>query len=121
MAKRVLICDDSPYILEAVAYVVRSEGYEAVEVETGAAAVEQARAVKPSLLFLDLMLPDISGYDVCQTLKKDVDTASIHIILLTARGQQSDKERGKKVGANEYLTKPFSPRYLKTRLHEILD
>lgn len=121
MAKQVLICDDSPYILEAVAYVARAEGYDVCQVETGTTAVEKAREVKPHLMFLDLMLPDISGYEVCETLKKDPETAGIYIILLTARGQESDVARGKNVGADEYITKPFSPRHLKARLHAVLD
>jgi len=94
MAKRVLICDDSPYILEAVAYVARAEGYEVFQAETATAALETAREVKPPLMFLDLMLPDISGYEVCETLRKNPGTASTSIILLTGRGQESDIERG---------------------------
>jgi two-component system alkaline phosphatase synthesis response regulator PhoP len=72
-------------------------------------------------VFLDLMMPRRNGFEVCEALRRDPLTRGLHIIILTARGQEIDRQRGEEVGANEYLTKPFSPRKLRQRLHEILD
>jgi DNA-binding response OmpR family regulator len=121
VAKKVLSCDDEPYILEAVSHVVRQEGYVAITARDGEEALRMARAESPDLILLDIMMPNMGGFDVCRALKEDPATRGIHIILLTAMGQECDMEQGFESGANEYLTKPFSPRALRTRLHELLD
>ncbi len=121
MAKKVLICDDEPYIRESVSYVARGEGYDVLTAEDGEEALRLAREERPDLIFLDLMMPRLNGFQVCQALKKDAATRNIHVIILTARGQEIDRETGKEVGAAEYLTKPFSPRKLRQRMHEVLD
>jgi len=121
VAKKVLICDDEPYILESVSYLVRAAGYEVFTAEDGEEALATAQRERPALMFLDLMMPRRNGFEVCQALKRDPATRGIHVIILTARGQELDRERGAEVGADEYLTKPFSPRKLRLRLHEILD
>lgn len=120
MTKRILICDDEPYILESVSYVARAEGYEVLTAEDGEAALAAARRERPDLIVLDLMMPRRNGFEVCEALKHDPDTRGIHVIILTARGQEIDRQRGAEVGADEYLTKPFSPRKLRQRLLEIL-
>ncbi len=121
MAKKVLICDDEPYIRESVSYVARDEGYEVLTAEDGEEALRLAREQLPDLIFLDLMMPRLNGFQVCEALKSDPATQGIHVIILTARGQEIDRDRGKDVGAEEYLTKPFSPRKLRQRMHEVLD
>ena len=121
MAKKVLICDDEPYIRESVSYVARDEGYEVLTAEDGEEALRLAREQLPDLIFLDLMMPRLNGFQVCEALKSDAATRGIHVIILTARGQEIDRDRGKDVGAEEYLTKPFSPRKLRQRMHEVLD
>ena len=121
MAKKVLICDDEPYIRESVSYVARDEGYEVLTAEDGEEALRLAREQLPDLIFLDLMMPRLNGFQVCEALKSDAATQGIHVIILTARGQEIDRDRGKDVGAEEYLTKPFSPRKLRQRMHEVLD
>ena len=120
MAKKVLICDDEPYILESVSYVARSEGYDVLTAEDGEEGLRVAREEHPDLVFLDLMMPTMNGFQVCQALKQDPATSRIHVVILTARGQELDRIKGKEVGADEYLTKPFSPRKLRQRMQEVL-
>ncbi len=121
MPKKVLICDDEPYIRESVSYVAREAGYEVHTAEDGEEAVQKALKELPDLIFLDLMMPRRNGFQVCQALRAEESTKGIHIIILTARGQDVDRVQGEQAGANEYLTKPFSPRKLRQRMHEILD
>ncbi len=120
MAKKVLICDDEPYIIESLSYLVKREGYEVVAAEDGQEGLNKAREILPDLIFLDVMMPRISGFEVCQQLKEDERTKGIHIIILTARGEEFDERRGKEAAADEYITKPFSPRKLSAKIHEIL-
>jgi DNA-binding response OmpR family regulator len=121
MSKTVLICDDEAYILESVSYVVRKEGFTVITADDGAKALALAREHKPDLMFLDVEMPYKTGYEVASTLKADPETKQIYIIMLTARGQAADEKKGYEAQVNEYETKPFSPRKLAKRLHEILD
>jgi DNA-binding response OmpR family regulator len=121
MAKTVLICDDEAYILESVKYVAQKEGFTVITAENGEQALNQAREHRPDLMFLDVEMPKMTGYEVSAALKADAETKHIYIIMLTARGQAADEKRGYEAHANEYITKPFSPRKLAKRLHEILD
>ncbi len=120
MASKVLICDDEPYILESVTYIVEKEGFEVITAEDGEEGLNLARAEKPDVVFLDVMMPKMTGIEVCKALKSDPGTKNMHIIMLTAKGQDSDHEQANEVGADEYMTKPFSPRKLRQRLHEIM-
>jgi len=121
LKKKILVCDDELYILEAVSYVIRGEGYTALTAEHGEQALRLAREESPDLLLLDIMLPDKSGFEVCRELKSDPRTSGIYVILLTAMGQERDIAEGYRCGADEYITKPFGPRNLRKRLHELLD
>jgi two-component system, OmpR family, alkaline phosphatase synthesis response regulator PhoP len=121
MAKKVLICDDKPYVLESVGYVVREEGYEFLTADNGEDALRLARTEMPDLIFLDVMMPAKSGFQVCRELKSDPSTRGIYTILLTAMGQERDEQEGFQCGAEEYMTKPFSPRALRRKLHQLLD
>ncbi len=120
MSKKVLICDDEPYILESVSYVARKEGCEIFTAEDGAEAVEVARAQKPDLILLDLMMPKMNGFEVCAELRSDAELKDTYVIILTARGQEADQLQASEKGANEYLTKPFSPRALQQKIHDVL-
>jgi DNA-binding response OmpR family regulator len=120
MPKTVLICDDEAYILESVSYVVRKEGFNVITAEDGEQALALARQHTPDLMFLDVEMPKKTGYEVSAALKGDPGTKQIYIIMLTARGQAADEKRGYEAHVNEYITKPFSPRKLAKRLHEIL-
>jgi len=121
MPKTVLICDDEAYILESVSFVVRKEGFTVITADNGEKALAMAREHKPDLMFLDVEMPKKTGYEVSAALKADAETRHIYIIMLTARGQAADEKRGYEAQVNEYVTKPFSPRKLAKRLHEILD
>ena len=118
--KKVLICDDEPHILESVAYVARREGYTVLTAENGEEALKVARAERPGLVLLDLNMPIKSGYQVCEEIKSDPEMRGTYVIMLTAKGQESDRAKGVAAGADEYITKPFSPRKLRQRLTEIL-
>ena len=119
--KKVLVCDDERYILEAVSYVVREEGYAVLTAENGEEALLLARAELPDLMVLDISLPKKDGNAVCRELKSDPATQGIHIIVLTAKGQERDMRESYKCGADDYVTKPFSPRSLRMKLHRVLD
>jgi DNA-binding response OmpR family regulator len=120
MPKKVLVCDDEPYIVESVSYVVRKAGYEVVVAEDGEEALAASRREVPDLIFLDIMMPKLSGYDVCKQLKEDPATRGIYIVMLTARGQEEDERKAVEVGADEFMTKPFSPRKMRAKLQELL-
>ena len=120
MSARILICDDEPFILESLSYIAKQGGYDYVTAEDGMQSLAMARKEKPVLMFLDLNMPKLTGYEVCERLKSDPETKDIHIIMLTARGQERDEQMGIEAGANEYLTKPFSPRALRKKMDEIL-
>ncbi len=120
MAKRVLVCDDEPYIVESVSYVVRRAGFEVLVAEDGDAALAAARRERPDLIFLDIMMPGLSGDEICRRLKSDPATRSMYVVILTARGQEEDERRAMQMGADEFMTKPFSPRKLRAKLLAVL-
>jgi DNA-binding response OmpR family regulator len=120
MTKRVLVCDDEPYIVESVSYVVRKAGFEVETAEDGEEALAAAQRIRPDLIFLDIMMPKMSGYEVCRRLKEDPATRGAYIVMLTARGQEEDERRALDMGADEFMTKPFSPRKMRAKLHEVL-
>jgi len=120
MNKRVLVCDDEPYVVESVSYVVRKAGFEVLTAEDGDAALETAKREHPDLMFLDIMMPGIAGDEVCRRLKAEPGTRDIHIVILTARGQEEDERRALQMGADEFMTKPFSPRKMRDKLVRLL-
>jgi len=120
MAKKVLVCDDEPYIVESVSYVVRKAGYEVITAEDGMDALDAGKRERPDLVFLDIMMPRMSGYEVCRRLKEDPATRGAYIVMLTARGQEEDERKALEMGADEFMTKPFSPRKLRDKLIQIL-
>jgi two-component system alkaline phosphatase synthesis response regulator PhoP len=121
MAKKILVADDEPYILMALTDAVEMEGYVCVTAVNGKEAVEKAREEMPDLILLDIMMPYKDGYEACEELKADPGTRDIPIIMLTAKSQQIDIERGKEVGADDYITKPFRPSTLRKKFNEVLD
>lgn len=121
MPKTVLVCDDELYILESVSFVVRQEGYNVITAEQGDVGLRLARENDPEVVLLDIMMPGKNGFEVCRELKADPHTRDIYVILLTAMGQERDMDEGYRSGADEYMTKPFAPRSLRKRLHELLD
>jgi len=120
--KKILVVDDQKEIRELVEATLRIGDYKIFQAGTGPEAIEIARCEKPDLMFLDVMMPEggMDGFDVCGELKNDPKTASITIIMLTALGQDEDKERSREAGADDYFTKPFSPLKLMNKVDEIL-
>jgi DNA-binding response OmpR family regulator len=117
---RILIIEDDRDIAELVAHALRKAGHEADLLASGDEALQRARALRPDVIVLDLMLPGVDGLDVCRALRANGDTASIPIIILTARGDESDRVTGLELGADDYVTKPFSPRELAARVSALL-
>ena len=116
----VLVVDDEPDIVALVAFHLARSGYRVSTASDGAEAIELARRERPSLLVLDLMLPGLSGYDVLERLRADESTRGIAVLLLSARREEPDRIRGLSLGADDYLTKPFSPQELVLRVGAIL-
>jgi len=121
MAKNtILIVDDEEDILELLNYNLTREGYQVLMAQSGEQALESAQRELPGLIILDLMLPGIDGLDVCRELKKDSKTQNIPIIMLTAKGEEADIVTGLELGADDYVTKPFSPKVLLARVRSVL-
>jgi len=121
MAKaRILVVDDEEDILELVRHVLAREGYDVICVETGESCLKQARQRPPDLIVLDLMLPGIDGLDVCKALKAEDNTRSIPIVMLSAKGDEADIVTGFELGADDYITKPFSGKVLSARIKAVL-
>ena len=118
--ERILVVDDEPDIVALVAYHLAKTGYRVVTAGTGADAIEQARRERPSLVVLDLMLPDLSGFEVLERLRADEATRHVAVLMLTARRDEPDRIRGLSLGADDYLAKPFSAQELVLRIGAIL-
>ena len=118
--KKILIVDNEEDILNLVKYNLEREGYKVETVMTGEQAIRGARENSPDLILLDLMLPGMDGLDVCRILKNDKGTSTIPIVMLTAKGEDSDIVSGLELGADDYITKPFSPRILVARIKAVL-
>ncbi len=118
--KHILIVDDEEDILELVKYNLGINGFLTTCATNGEEALKFTRLHKPDLIVLDLMLPNIDGLDVCRVLKADSETKSIPILMLTARGEESDIIQGLEMGADDYVTKPFSPQVLVARVKTLL-
>src|SRR5215470_17119739 len=121
MAKgKILVVDDEIYIVHILDFSLGMEGYEVITALDGEQAVERAVAEKPDLIVLDIMMPKLDGYETCRILKKEATTRDIPVILLSAKGRNIDQKIGFEVGADDYITKPFSPRKLVERINTIL-
>jgi two-component system phosphate regulon response regulator PhoB len=118
--QRVLVVDDEADIVALVAYHLAKAGYGVATASNGAAALDKARRERPALVVLDLMLPDMSGFDVLEALRGDETTKNVAVLLLTARREEPDRIRGLSLGADDYLMKPFSPQELVLRVAAIL-
>ncbi len=123
MEKTVLIVDDERFVrilLEETLMQIRSDELRVVQAQDGEEALQIAAVDRPDLVILDIMMPRLDGYEVCQRLRQDLGLTDTYILMLTARGRNADKQRGLLVGANEYLTKPFDPTYLRHRVAQVL-
>jgi two-component system alkaline phosphatase synthesis response regulator PhoP len=121
MAKgKILVVDDEVYIVHILDFSLGMEGYEVVTALDGEQAIEQAHTERPDLIVLDIMMPKLDGYETCKMLKADPQTRNIPVILLSAKGRNVDQKIGFDVGADDYITKPFSPRKLVERINALL-
>jgi len=120
MKEKILIVEDEKDIVKMLDYNLKKEGFRVISCGDGEDALDLAVRERPDLVVLDLMLPVIDGLEVCRQLKKDDKTASLPIIMLTAKAQEADKVAGLELGADDYVTKPFSPRELTARIKAVL-
>jgi two-component system, OmpR family, alkaline phosphatase synthesis response regulator PhoP len=123
LGARILIIDDEAHIRRLISQTLEEledAGAEISSAEDGAAGLEKAKEVKPNLVFLDVMMPKMNGFEVCDALKHQLGMKETYIILLTAKGQELDRARGQEVGADLYITKPFDPDELLAKAREVL-
>ena len=121
--KKILIVDDEAHLrmlIEQTLEDLQDEGVELLTAGNGEEALETIKAEKPNLVFLDVMMPKMSGFDVCHAVKNELGMKEVHIVLLTAKGQEFDKQKGQEAGADLYMTKPFDPDALLAKSKEVL-
>ena len=115
----ILVIDDEPYILRSLSYLFEREGFAVETASNGVDGLERTRALRPPIIFLDIMMPEMDGYEVCKQIRQDPQICRTYVIMLSAKGQQIDLERGLLGGADEYMTKPFSPREVVERVRDV--
>src|SRR6266850_4490120 len=120
MKRTILIVDDEPEGIELVEFNLKQAGFTVASAADGAEAIRKARSLRPDLIVLDVMLPEIDGFEVCKMLRRDPSTAGVPIIMLTAKAAEIDRVLGLELGADDYVTKPFSPRELVLRVKRLL-
>jgi DNA-binding response OmpR family regulator len=120
MAKKILIADDEANIVASLEFLMRQKGYEVRVAGNGAEALAAVAEFGPDLMLLDVMMPQMSGYDVCQKVRANPDWQGIRIVMLSAKGREAEVSKGLAVGADAYVTKPFSTKDLVARVQEIL-
>ncbi len=118
--KKILIADDNENIREALTAILEDEGYALWIAKDGAEALRKVREISPDIIILDVTMPEISGYDVCRTIKNDPDLKKIFVLMLSAKGQATEQEHGREAGADEYMVKPFSPSEILARINKIV-
>jgi DNA-binding response OmpR family regulator len=120
VSRKILVVDDEPVLVETIAYNLQQAGYQVTTAVDGASALEAARRETPDLVILDIMLPEMDGLEVCRQLRREHNTATTPIMMLTAKGDEIDKVVGLEVGADDYVTKPFGRRELLARVRALL-
>ena len=120
MNHRILIADDEPNIVISLEFLMKREGHTVTIARDGPAALEAIRRERPDLVLLDVMMPGMTGFDVCQAVRADDSLAAVKILLLTAKGRDTDTAKGLALGADGYMTKPFSTKELAARVRELL-
>jgi len=120
MAKKILVVDDEPRLLKVITIRLKASGYEVITAQDGAEALEKAKSLNPDLIILDVLMPKVDGYEACRLLKFDEKYKSIPVIMLTAKAQDIDKAMGKKVGADDYIAKPFETQDLVDKIKKHL-
>jgi len=118
--KKILIVDDKLEVVELIAATLKGEGYRLITASEGREALEKIGTEKPDLVLLDVIMPEMDGFEVLIKAKKDPKTKGIPIIMLSAEGQKSDKDKGIELGAEDYIIKPFSPSHLLIKIEKIM-
>jgi DNA-binding response OmpR family regulator len=121
MSKKILIADDEPNIVAAIEFLLQQSGYEVHVAQNGEEALELVEAQVPDLVLLDVMMPKKSGYEVCTRIRERADWRHIKIVMLSAKGREAEVNKGLSMGADLYVTKPFSTRELMARIRGLLD
>src|SRR6266852_7267900 len=120
MARRILIVDDEPNIVESLEFLMRGSDYEVRVARNGDEALRRAESFRPDLVLLDVMMPQRSGFEVCQKIRENPALRNVKIIMLTAKGRDVEKEKGLDLGANAYVTKPFSTKEFRKTVRALL-
>ena len=120
MSHRILIIDDEPNIVISLEYLMKKEGFDVMVATDGEAALQVASAFLPDLILLDVMMPKKSGFEVCQALRADSALAAVKVIMLTAKGRESEVTKGLALGADAYITKPYSTKELMLQIKSLL-
>lgn len=121
MSYRILIVDDEPNIVLSLEYLMKKEGFEVLTAVNGEEALQLIEKDPPDLILLDIMIPKLDGYEVCQSVRADPDCDGIRIIMLTAKGRAVEREKGLALGADAYITKPFSTQEVVEKVRSILE
>ncbi len=117
---RILVVEDDDNIATALEYVIRREGMECQRVSSGAEAMARIRDTRPNLVLLDIMLPEVSGYDICRDIRTDPGLSAVRILMMTARGSAAEQKRVLALGADGFISKPFELKFLRQEVHRVL-
>jgi two-component system, OmpR family, alkaline phosphatase synthesis response regulator PhoP len=120
MPKTIVIADDEPHVLRSLEFILKKQGYQVITAVNGEEALEKVHGSEPDLVFLDIQMPKMDGNTVLRNLREDPKYKDLYIVMITAKGQEADRLHSLESGANEYVTKPYSPRKLVERVKEIL-
>ena len=118
--KKILVVDDEAHLVRSLTFVLEKAGYIVSSASNGEDALSKIKQSKPDLIFLDVMMPKKNGYEVCKEIKDSPDLKDIYVIILTAKGQEADRAQGINAGANEFITKPFSPLEVVAKVKKLL-
>jgi DNA-binding response OmpR family regulator len=121
MAKKILVADDEPNILISLEFLLKREGYAVVVASNGAEALDRVRAERPDMAILDVMMPLRNGFEVCQDLRADPEFKDLRIMMLTAKGRDTEVSKGLALGADVYMTKPFATKELIAKVKALID
>jgi len=117
----ILVADDEPYVQRSLEFVLKREGFEVVTAVNGEDALRKIREFRPKIVFLDLMMPKMNGFEACKEIKSDPSLRDTYVIILTAKGQEADRDMGLRAGADNYITKPFSPKEIVQMVRSIFE
>lgn len=118
--RRILVVEDDDNIATALEYVISREGMAYERIASGGEAVDRIRANRPDLVLLDIMLPEVSGYDICRTIRTDPGLSDVKILMMTARGSAAEQKKVLELGADGFISKPFELKFLRTEVHRVL-